>query len=328
MLKISEERNADVLVIGAGMAGLTAATEVQRAGRRALVLDKGRGVGGRLASRRIDGATFDHGAQFITARDPRFAAMLEQAQQAGVVEEWCRGFAGGADGHVRWRGKPAMTSVAKHLAASLDLIMQTQVAALRHAGDRWSVEITTGEIFSAKAVVLTPPVPQSLAMLDAGGIVLPPQMRARLAAIEYERCLAVMAVLDGPSHLPPPGGLAPADGLIAWIADNQLKGISAEPAVTIHATHAFSLEHWDRDRQESARRLLDAAAEWLGAGIRTFQVHGWRYSKPMRVDEQRCVIVSKSPPLVLAGDAFAGPQVEGAALSGWAAAEAVLTNCS
>jgi hypothetical protein len=198
------------------------------------------------------------------------------------------------------------------------------VAALRRTGDRWRADTTMARTFTAGAVVLTPPVPQSLALLDAGGIVFAPEMRTRLAAIEYERCLAVMALLDGPSRLPPPGGLTPADGPIAWIADNQLKGISAEPAVTIHATHAFSQEHWERDRQVSGRVLLDAAAEWLGAKVKTFQVHGWRYSKPMQVDEEPCVVVSQSPPLVLAGDAFAGPRVEGAALSGWAATEAIL----
>ena len=319
------EQTTDVLVIGAGIAGLIAAGELQRAGRRVLVLEKGRGVGGRLASRRIDGATFDHGAQFITTRDPRFAALLEQGRQNGAMEEWCRGFAGGADVHARWRGKPAMSAVAKHLAAGLDLHLETPVAALRRAGNRWSAETTTGRTFTAAAVVLTPPVPQSLALMDAGGLILAPEMRTRLAAIEYERCLAIMAVLDGPSRIPPPGGFTPADGPIAWIADNKLKGISAEPAVTIHATHAFSLEHWDRDREESASALLDAAAPWLGAGITTFQVHGWRYSKPMRVDQVSCVLVSQSPPLVLAGDAFAGPRVEGAALSGWASAEAILS---
>jgi predicted NAD/FAD-dependent oxidoreductase len=318
-------QTTDVLVIGAGMAGLTAAAELQRAGLRVLVLDKGRGVGGRLGTRRIDGATFDHGAQFITTRDPRFAAVLERGRQNGAMEEWCHGFAGAADGHPRWRGKPAMSAVAKHLALGLDLLLETPVAALRQAGNRWRAETTTGRTFTAGAMILTPPVPQSLALLDEEGIVLAPEMRVRLAAIEYERCLAVMAVLDGPSRIPPPGGLAPGDGPIAWLADNQLKGISAEPAVTIHATHAFSLEHWDHDRQESGRALLDAAAPWLGAEIRTFQVHGWRYSKPMRVDEELCVLVSQSPPLMLAGDAFAGPRVEGAALSGWAAAEAILS---
>ncbi len=79
---------ADVLVIGAGMAGLTAAAELQRAGRRVLVLDKGRGVGGRLASRRIEGAAFDHGAQFITARTARFAALVEDGRCRGCAGDW------------------------------------------------------------------------------------------------------------------------------------------------------------------------------------------------------------------------------------------------
>jgi predicted NAD/FAD-dependent oxidoreductase len=57
--------------------------------------------------------------------------------------------------------------------------------------------------------------------------------------------------------------------------------------------------------------------------VTEYQVHGWRYSKPVRVEESPCLILSESPPLVLAGDAFAGPRVEGAALSGWAAADAL-----
>ena len=319
---------ADALVIGAGMAGLTAACDLQRAGWRVLVLEKGRGVGGRLASRRIGEASFDHGAQFITARTPRFAALLEDGRRAGAVEEWHRGVGDGPGAHVRWRGQPAMTAIAKYLTGGIEVMLETRVVALRASRHHWSAETETGAVYSAGAVVLTPPVPQSLAILKAGAVALQPETRARLESIEYERCLAVTAVLAGPSRLAPPGGLAPGEGPIAWIADNQVKGISAEPAVTIHATHAFSLEHWERDRQESGRRLLDAASGWLGADVRAFQVHGWLYSKPQQVDEHRCAIVGQGPPLVLAGDAFAGPRVEGAALSGWAAAEAVLAAAS
>jgi predicted NAD/FAD-dependent oxidoreductase len=181
-----------------------------------------------------------------------------------------------------------------------------------------------GEIWSARAVILTAPVPQSLVLLDAGGVGLDPQMKERLSRIEYERCLAVMAVLDGPSKVPPPGGCAPCKGPIAWIADNHQKGVSAEPAITIHATDAFSVAHWEGDRDATARQLLEAADEWIGSGVKSFQIHGWRYSKPLQTDPQPCAVVSSHPPLVLAGDAFAGPRVEGAALSGWAAAAAVL----
>jgi predicted NAD/FAD-dependent oxidoreductase len=130
-----------------------------------------------------------------------------------------------------------------------------------------------------------------------------------------------MAVLDGPARIPPPGGLAPTEGPVAWIADNRLKGVSATPAVTIHATAAFSLIHWDRDRQESGRELLRAAEAWLGSNVVEFQVHGWRYSKPLHVEQSTSLSLCESPGLLLAGDAFAGPRVEGAALSGWGAAD-------
>jgi len=317
-------QDIDVLVIGAGMSGLMAAAALKRAGRRVIVLEKARGVGGRLASRRVQGATVDHGAQFITTRDSRFAALLEHARQLGAMEVWCHGFSGDGDGHARWRGAPSMNAAAKHFANGLAIHLETPVVAVRRAGDRWCVETATGQIFDAASVVLTAPVPQALALLDAGGLVLHTAMRSRLEAITYERCLAVLALLDGPSQLVPPGGLALSDEPIAWIADNHLKGVSAEPAVTIHATHRFSLEHWDRDRQESGRFLLEAAAEHLGAGFTTFQVHGWRYSKPMQVDRDSYVQVSRSPALLIAGDAFAGPRAEGAARSGWAAAAALL----
>lgn len=306
------------------MAGLCAAMDLQRAGRHVLLIDKGRGVGGRLASRRVGGATFDHGAQFITARDPRFAAAMQQWQEAGVVVEWCRGFTAQADGHPRWRGHPAMTSLPRHLAQGLAVRLGQLVVAVRRFRAQWVAETTAGELVQASAVVLTPPVPQSLALLERGAVPLAPALRARLAGIDYERCLAVLAVLDGPSRLPAPGALAPATGPIAWVADSRLKGVSAEPAVTLHATPEFSREYWDRDREESGHILLQAAADWVGAGIKTFQVHGWRFSKPLRVEPGRCLRLNDSPPLILAGDAFAGPRVEGAALSGWAAANAIL----
>lgn len=314
----------DVLIIGAGMAGLCAARELRAAGREVVLLEKGRGVGGRMASRRIGDATFDHGAQFFTTRAERFQALVATLQSAGAAAEWCHGFSGHEDGHVRWRGAPTMNAVAKALAGELVINTKTRVASLRRAGDFWQAETTTGEIFMARAAVLTPPVPQALALLEE--VALAPEMRARLTRIEYERCLAVMAVLAQPSRIPSPGALSPQGEPIAWIADNQQKGVSGMPAVTIHATAAFSCEHWERDRNESGRLLLDAAAEWVGHDVKVFQVHGWRYSKPVQVDEQPCAILHEEPPLILAGDAFAGPRVEGAALSGWAAAAAILAS--
>jgi predicted NAD/FAD-dependent oxidoreductase len=322
------DEKGGVVVVGAGMAGLAAATELRFAGARVVVLDKGRGVGGRMASRRIDDATFDHGAQFLTSRDARFSAVLEKGCQAGTVEEWFRNDSANADGGIYWRGKPAISAVAKQLALGLDVRLETTVTAVHRDGPGWRVETAGGAVFTASALVLTSPVPQSLRLLDAGGVEVDSKIRARLEAIEYDRCLAVMAILDAPSRIPPPGFIALTGGPIASISDNQCKGISVAPAVTIHATPAFSLKHWDADRQVVGRTLLDSAGPWMGSAVRTFQVHGWRYSRPTQVDEERCIVASPSPLLIFAGDAFGGSNVEGAALSGWAAAEVILENCS
>jgi predicted NAD/FAD-dependent oxidoreductase len=217
-----------------------------------------------------------------------------------------------------------MASLAKHLAVGLGIAQQTQVTALEKAADHWVVRMADGQTWTAAGIVLTAPVPQALALLKAGTVELEPGMQHRLSVLQYERSLAVMAVLKSPSRVPPPGGLALSEGPISWIADNQQKGISAVPAITLHATDAFSVANWEREREEVARELLAAAEEWLGAAVVSFQIHGWRFSKPLQTDPQPCAVVSGHPPLVLAGDAFAGPRVEGAAVSGWAAATAVL----
>ena len=99
-----------VLSLTVGLAGLTAADILHRAGRDVLVVDKGREVGGRMASRRIGEATFDHGAQFFTAKDPGFAEVVAQWNDSGIVAEWFRRTSTSVDGHLRWRGRPSMTA--------------------------------------------------------------------------------------------------------------------------------------------------------------------------------------------------------------------------
>jgi predicted NAD/FAD-dependent oxidoreductase len=316
--------HTQALVIGAGISGLVAAAELQRAGLRVLVLDKGRGFGGRLASRRIGDAAFDHGAQFLTAEGPRFAALLEPLIRDGTLVSW-KDSEAVPNQPLRWRGEPSMSAVAKRLALGLDVRLETSVSGLRRAGERWCVETATGGTFTADAVVLTPPLPQSLELLRSAGCDVPAGLRPQLEAVDYDRCIAVLAVLEGPSQLPSDvGAMTPTGGPIAWIADNRTKGISRTPAVTIHATAAFSLEHWDEDRTEVGRRLLAAAAPWLGVGIREFQVHGWRFGRPSRWHTEPCVRVGEAPQLILAGDGFAGPRAEDAASSGWAAAALLL----
>ncbi len=322
----------DVLIIGAGLAGLSAANDLHRAGLTVLVVDKGRGLGGRLAGRRIGDATFDHGAQFMTARDSRFKASVAEWIEAGVAEEWYSSYPGHANGHPRYRGVPTMTAVAKYLATDINVLRTTRVESITQESAQdnqlWSAALDNGDTISAKALLITSPVPQTIDLLASGNIAVPADKQARLDRIDYEACIAVMAVLDGPTAIAVPGATAFDEGPIGWISDNLQKGVSKIPAVTIHGSGDFSAKHYEDDKMQTGQTLIDAAAPYLGnAKVTEYQVHGWRYSKPSVVDPEACMLLSEStdmPPLALAGDAFAGPRFEGAVLSGWAAAKSLI----
>lgn len=318
----------DVLIVGAGLAGLSAANDLHQAGLKVLVVDKGRGLGGRLAGRRIGDATFDHGAQFMTARDTRFKASVAEWIEAGVAEQWYSSYPGHPNGHPRYRGVPTMTAVAKYLATDMNVMRTTRVDSIAQDHQHWSAALDNGETVSAKALLITSPVPQTIDLLASANIQIPADKQARLDRIDYEACIAVMAVLDGPTAIPVPGATAFDQGPIGWISDNLQKGVSKIPAVTIHGSGAFSAEHYDEDKMQVGQTLIDAAAPYLGdAQVTEYQVHGWRYSKPTVVDSEACMLLSEAtdlPPLALAGDAFAGPRFEGAVLSGWAAAKSLI----
>lgn len=322
------EDTKSCVVIGAGIAGLMAARLLQEQGIGVTILDKGRGVGGRMATRRIGKAVFDHGAQFFTARDPGFQTLISLWRTAGVAAEWCRGFATQEgsiqeDGHPRYRGAPGMTAVPKYLARGLQVFLEHRVVSIEAQGTQWTVRTDNGTICTADALLLTAPVPQSVAMLNAGGTTLLPNARADLEKICYDPCIALM-VQPEESCLPAPGGMQLSGEPISWIGDNHQKGISPCPAVTIHAGPEFSRTHWASEESALVPVLLSMASSWLSEPITDIQVHRWRYAKPTVLHPDACLSFSYPLPLAFAGDAFGAPRVEGAALSGLAAAQALL----
>lgn len=324
----------DTQIIGAGLSGLIAAHRLADAGQSVRLVDKGRSVGGRLATRRIGTGVLDHGAQFFTARSESFTTAVSEWIEAGVVEEWCRGFEGAGDGYPRYRTAGGMNQLAKHLRSglpeSVEILTSHRAQSLIPLGNNFAVSYD-GSVRSpdeCTSAILTSPVPQSLEILDSGGVRIPDAM-VGIRDLRYRAVVGLLTTLDQPAPFGPTGALQrPNDPVFTFSCDNGTKGISPTPAATFHASHARSAELWDNSDEEILAALRPHAESLLGeTNIVEVQVKKWRYAGPVEPWPDRCAVLATAPgAVVLAGDAFGGPKVEGAFLSGIAAAEAVLAN--
>ncbi len=333
---MAETIETDVLIVGAGMAGLMAAHTLAGRGLNILIVDKGRSVGGRLATRRIGGGLADHGAQFFTVRAPEFKAWVERWMTAGVVYQWAHGFSSGArelhqDGHPRYAVRGGMNALAKYLAGALGkdatIEVDTRLTEVRRTDGGWMADDEKGAHYITRKVILTCPVPQSLALLANARHALTGDEWLALQQIEYASCVAGLFVIEGDVNLPEPGALQRPDQPISWMADNRRKGISPDATViTVHAGPGYSRQMYDLPDTLALGMLQAALQPFLAVGtaVREGQVKRWRYALPTMLHPERCLLAAGGA-LAFAGDAFGEPRVEGAALSGIAAGRALFS---
>jgi len=323
------------LILGAGLAGLTAARELTKNNHKVLIFDKGRGIGGRLATRRIAGGRADHGAQYFSARSADFQTLTQEMQAAGVVHDWHIEQSDPASfQHPRYVGTEGMSGIAKYLAKDLDVQTGKRAVTISQTGLGWHVTFDDGQTIAADSLIVTLPAPQTLALWEESGLTLLADERAALESIHYEPCIAVMLQLSQGSNLdqsertvPKPGGLKlPPDSPVAWIADNQQKGISADvPTLTLHASHKYSQQHVDdTDLNGLIPELIAAVAYYISPEcIIDQQIHRWRYSNATERYPEPFLMASSTAPLLFGGDGFGQGNVEGAFLSGLAMAKHV-----
>jgi renalase len=324
----------DVLVIGAGIAGLSAAQALRQRGATVAVLEKSRGFGGRAASRTLHGTRVDLGAQFVTVRDARFAAQVDAWREAGVVREWSRGVPrwtaiegwrhANAEAHPRYACPAGMNAIGKALADGLDVLRGVTIGKVRADGPVWAVDANDGRVWRAPRVVVTAPVPQALALLDEG--LISGSVRDRVEAVTYAPCHAVAAGFVGVDDPPWPGVQLPEHPDLAWVANDTSRRddrSSAGVTLVLHATPGYSRRRFDDPAETVVADLVDAVRELLpwDAEPTWTHHHRWRYAQPEYTLPEPALALA--PGLALAGDAFGEGRVEGAYLSGLAVATLV-----
>lgn len=322
----------DVLIVGAGMAGLTAARALRAAGQSVLVLEKSRGFGGRAATRRWDSFPVDHGAQFFTVRSAEFTEQVVDWLARGICFEWSRGLHRASvqgprppdgDNFPRYACREGMSSLGRDLAGSDPsfVLRETKVVSVCRSGALWEVLAEDGRIFRARALIMTPPPPQSATLLaDAA-----PAAAAKLSAISMAPCLALAARYPR-RELPWRGVQAPQHPVVSWVGHDTSKRPDLHPGATIvviHASAGFSRERFGADENELVPQMLDAANRITGEDFSapsSFFLQRWRYALGAEHSGPPAILFPGEAPLILAGDAIAGGKIEGAWLSGQEAA--------
>ncbi len=308
------------------MAGLTAALELQKNGWGVTVLDKGRGMGGRLATRRIDNGRADHGAQYFSAKTPDFQQFVANLQTKGILSEW---HLGGIFQNPRFIGTDGMNAIAKYMAK--DLTVKTNEKVVMLSGDKHSCEVVTefGTHYKADRLIITAPVPQVQTLFEDSQIDITEAEKATFESVIYAPCIAVMLSLSRPSKMPLSGYLKFEAGPVAWVADNFQKGISPlKYTVTIHASAEFSQAQFEADQNQTGQTMIDCLKEWIELdSIETVSVHRWRYSLAEKRRIEPFVICGQSSfPVLIGGDGFGMGNVEGAFVSGLKMAQHLTKN--
>jgi predicted NAD/FAD-dependent oxidoreductase len=305
-----------IAILGAGLAGLAAARRLAAAGLNPVLFDKGRAAGGRLATRRSGAFAFDHGAQYLKAADPGFAAAL----RAAGAEPWA------ATGGLV--GVPGMSALPRALAAGLDLRAGRQVVALERKGEGWRVCHADARAGGAAqqdgpfdAVLCTFPAPQAAAVLAAPA----PALAARAAAVPFRACWTLMAAF--PSRLPLPDTLETPSDAIGWAARDSAKPgrDHAAECWVVQAGPAWTAANLELPA-DAARGLLLAELARLAGPLPEplhAEAHRWRFAIANTPLGEACLWDAPLR-LGLAGDWCLGDRAEAAWASGNAAAEALL----
>ena len=290
------------------MAGLSAARILTQKGHDVTVLDKGRGVGGRMSTRTIENAKADHGAQYFSVKTPEFQALISELQTENITAEWHLA----QRENVRYVGAKGMNTIPKKMASTLNVLVNEKVNLIENN----VVKTELGNIYNFDNLIITIPIPQIIELFQNSKINFSATDKNVIQKIEYEPCIAVMAVLKQPTEIIS-GGIILENQPVAWIADNFQKGITETPTVTIHASATYSVKRFDDDLKEVAKDMLSSVNQYIKPeNIVSSQTHRWKFSNATKRYEKPFYQLENKA-IYLAGDGFGMGNVEGAFLSGY-----------
>ncbi len=322
-----------ICVVGAGMSGLTAARVLSHQGHDVVVVDKARGPGGRMSTRRIDDLRFDHGAQYFTARDPHFSRHVTAWLNRGLVCAWDAriatigdhaggtGSSTGSHDTERFVAVPGMSAICSELSKELaDCRFDWNVRKLKRRAKGWKLTSFDRQTLECDLLVMTTPPEQARALLAD------PEVEELIGGVEKLPCWALMLVLDKPLFAEYDAAFV-NQGPLAWVSSQRSRpGRPAIDAWVLQASTEWSSMHLDNTAVEVRDLLIEAARDLplsQDFKVESAVAHRWRYALAKQPLDCGAIWLREKK-LALAGDWCHGSRVEGAFLSGTEVAERII----
>ncbi len=326
-----------IALVGAGFAGLNAAHILTHHGANLSIFDKGTFPGGRLSTRRSfdHDFTFDHGTQYFSAKDPRFAQRVTQWLEADIIAPWqARLVQFDAEGNhspvqpdpPRYVGTPHMNRLAEHLASDLPLKLKTRITGIVHRDPGYELYTRDHSHGVFDAVLLNLPPVQACELLED---IDTPTLAHLAASHHMEPCWCAMLAHDEPLADFDAASVKHPNSPLAWIArDSSKPERLASPPYTwvLHASKEWSHAHLEADRDDVARALMHAFFDLLPSPPDTppihLKAHRWRYA--LAHCKAPGTHIEIDQPIALCGDWLEGNRLEDAFISGHKAAHQLI----
>ena len=323
------EEKSQVAIIGAGLAGLSCASALAKAGMQVQVFEKSRGLAGRMSTRKGDDWQCDHGARYFTARDPAFQNQLAIWLRQGVAAQWHtpigvyknQTWQSSKPTDPRYVGTPWMTSPAHHLAKSLDIQQSHTITQINRIEQHWQLHTAEHGLLEYKPnwLILAIPAPQALALSQA----IDPVISELHSKAKTEGCWTMMLRFNEAITMPFEAAFI-NDGILSWAARNNSKPQrTGEEVWVIHGQSQWSQDQIDADPQTIAPQMIAAFIALGGTAPEEYAIHRWRYASSDPAYQPRFHCNSEQG-IAYCGDWLHGGRVEGAWLSGHALASAII----
>ena len=309
----------DVIIIGSGLSGITAARALHQQGRTALVLDKGRRIGGRCSTKRKNGIIFNHGAQFFTSKDRDFQEIVHNAQAEGAIASWF--FGHHSETYI---GAPTMRDFISHLAKDICVKQEVKITHITRDDGVYHLQDDAGQSYYARHIICTVPAPQVSALIET----IAPDLIPTVKSASYDPCWTVMLALSKPLLK---DGLPMRDhAMIGWANYEPLRLPDTpqspyQPAITIQASPEAShhMLSWQPDEVIAAMTDQFETITDTKLAIDFSLAHRWLYARVATPAKADLPFANEDHSLVLAGDYFSAARLEAAYLSGQRAANAL-----